>query len=966
MGPNSNTSNNNAETIICWNARHAHPLLQVPVCCVCAEDYAAPNVTDEPDHTSRCAGCSAPEDDVDVLLLLCDYPTNDGATKKTTCDRAFCLDCVAKAEGRHAAAGVVQANDPWHCYVCQPTKRIQKLQRSLDDDNDATATLRHPRTIETALDELEAVEEEKKRCEQELDYNVANKAQQFRSNLLSQTAAAAEMVATTSEELEEQVAEAVQIWQDDWHRHHVRLSDRIARLLDELDADFSLSAAMCYNYIQTGKFDQAQVIADEDDNDDDKEPDWVQAANKVVNKRIKERGMQEPWNPLCREMYKLEFYDDVEELGSTGLEDDDVGSKTVRQGWARNIQLEKELIHAAMQSETRELERRSVHVKQVIDEVQDKELEKPMATERRRDYVVPAKIDMEQHSRRSVEQQSVKKIRTKDSALKRPKKKASPWMPTPNSASHSTPGSDKKPSPCKKSLFPSFTPTTTGSINGRSSHIGGPVVLCETSSTTSNSGEKAIRTIAVSSSLSKKLKSHQVEGVQFMFDNCFSDFAFVKEGDPSRVGGCILAHCMGLGKTLSTIAILHTMMTHPSMLLSNGEFLLKKVLLIVPVNTIANWESEFDAWLRDERHQIVVHNFSEVDAKARGKKVQQWSDYGGVLLISERTFQPEIFSLLKTPDVVCLDEAHTMLKNSSTGIYKKLLLVDTSRKIALTGSPFQNNLNEYFQMVTYVRPGILGQESQFDGDYVTPITLGMPSDATDSQVLMSVQKSMELNQRLLPFVHRKDASVLRQELPPLSQAVLTVRPTNMQTRMYRDYKRQKGSNNFFKYYQDLSTVNNHPGSILCTSKTASDGPDRANNLAAEGSKWWEAICEKLGGYETVKGVMNGYKIVLLLHILAYCEKINDKVLIFALNLNALNYIEEVLALEDWKKHVPSLADKFPEMKLGGWRSGQDYLRIGKGPRPCLGHISGHVAHRPCLFLPHCRWNHRWNRTWKAS
>ena len=77
-------------------------------------------------------------------------------------------------------------------------------------------------------------------------------------------------------------------------------------------------------------------------------------------------------------------------------------------------------------------------------------------------------------------------------------------------------------------------------------------------------------------------------------------------------------------------------------------------------------------------------------------------------------------------------------------------------------------------------------------------------------------------------------------------------------------------------------------------------------------------------------VMNGYKMVLLLHILAYCEQINDKVLIFALNLSTLNYIEEVLALPDWTKHVPSLAAKFPGMKLGGWQNSKDYLRIDGG------------------------------------
>jgi hypothetical protein len=41
----------------------------------------------------------------------------------------------------------------------------------------------------------------------------------------------------------------------------------------------------------------------------------------------------------------------------------------------------------------------------------------------------------------------------------------------------------------------------------------------------------------------------------------------------------------------------------------------------------------------------------------------------------------------------------------------------------------------------------------------------------------------------------------------------------------------------------------------------------------------------------------------------------------------LDFIQDVLALEDWQKHVPSLASSFPNCKAGGWKSGRDFLRI---------------------------------------
>lgn len=58
------------------------------------------------------------------------------------------------------------------------------------------------------------------------------------------------------------------------------------------------------------------------------------------------------------------------------------------------------------------------------------------------------------------------------------------------------------------------------------------------------SDEKRIK---IDENLAKHLKPHQIEGVKFMWDACFGS---LKEMQNAVGGGCILAHCMGLGKTL--------------------------------------------------------------------------------------------------------------------------------------------------------------------------------------------------------------------------------------------------------------------------------------------------------------------------------------------------------------------------------------------------------------------------------
>lgn len=94
-------------------------------------------------------------------------------------------------------------------------------------------------------------------------------------------------------------------------------------------------------------------------------------------------------------------------------------------------------------------------------------------------------------------------------------------------------------------------------------------------------------TISVHPKLVKFLKNHQKEGIKFMYDTCYGSIA----DEVKTESGCILAHCMGLGKTLQLITLLHTLIMHPKQLKT------KKVLVICPKSTIMNWNEEFKKWL---------------------------------------------------------------------------------------------------------------------------------------------------------------------------------------------------------------------------------------------------------------------------------------------------------------------------------------------------------------------------------
>lgn len=95
--------------------------------------------------------------------------------------------------------------------------------------------------------------------------------------------------------------------------------------------------------------------------------------------------------------------------------------------------------------------------------------------------------------------------------------------------------------------------------------------------------------LCVDRKLVKKLKPHQATGVKFMWDACFESLEKMEDGTGS---GCILAHCMGLGKTLQVVTLIHTLLTH------SDQTKVEKVLVICPVSTVLNWCNEFKIWLR--------------------------------------------------------------------------------------------------------------------------------------------------------------------------------------------------------------------------------------------------------------------------------------------------------------------------------------------------------------------------------
>lgn len=114
---------------------------------------------------------------------------------------------------------------------------------------------------------------------------------------------------------------------------------------------------------------------------------------------------------------------------------------------------------------------------------------------------------------------------------------------------------------------------------------------------------KMDKKILVHPEITKHLKKHQVEGIKFMYDCCYGGVDNLEKFPGS---GCILAHCMGLGKTLQLITLLHTVICFP-------QLKTDKVLVICPKSTVMNWKEEIERWLGSIKNtrKIKLFHFPE-------------------------------------------------------------------------------------------------------------------------------------------------------------------------------------------------------------------------------------------------------------------------------------------------------------------------------------------------------------------
>ncbi len=224
--------------------------------------------------------------------------------------------------------------------------------------------------------------------------------------------------------------------------------------------------------------------------------------------------------------------------------------------------------------------------------------------------------------------------------------------------------------------------------------------------------------------------------------------------------GACLADDMGLGKTITLISLhLHR--------LESGASAGGPTLVVCPASLLGNWQSEIQRFAPG----LAVRRFHG------GARSLEGLD-GGFVLTTYGTLRSDPASLAAIEwDLVVADEAQHV-KNSRTSTARALRQVPSRARVALTGTPVENDLTELWSILDWCVPGLLGSRQAFRRVWAAPIESG--AEPT---------KARQFADLIGPFLlrRRKSDPGIAPELPPKTETDHLLGLTREQVVLYEAF-----------------------------------------------------------------------------------------------------------------------------------------------------------------------------------
>lgn len=225
----------------------------------------------------------------------------------------------------------------------------------------------------------------------------------------------------------------------------------------------------------------------------------------------------------------------------------------------------------------------------------------------------------------------------------------------------------------------------------------------------------------------KQLRDYQKEGVKWLTTIYKCDL------------GGILADEMGLGKSIQTISFIKQILKEKKD---------AKIIIVAPTSLIYNWQKEFEKFGSELKYVVVAEN------KIKRKQIFENKEKYNIFITTYGLIRNDNDEYENINFELCIIDEAQAIKNYQAGMTKEIKKIKAKCKIALTGTPVENNTTELWSIFDFIMPGYLNSIIKFREKYNIK--------DVDETALTSLK---ELSNQILPFMLRRKKSEVAKSLP---------------------------------------------------------------------------------------------------------------------------------------------------------------------------------------------------------
>jgi len=314
----------------------------------------------------------------------------------------------------------------------------------------------------------------------------------------------------------------------------------------------------------------------------------------------------------------------------------------------------------------------------------------------------------------------------------------------------------------------------------------------------------ALADIPVPADICATLRPYQERGYSWMYRNMCIGF------------GSIIADDMGLGKTLQVITLLQRIK-------DDGQLNDKRALIIVPTGLVTNWQAELQRFA-PSLTVFIYHGPQRSLKPFTAASVPSGFAAGNpdILLTTYGVLRSDITKLKKLPWCIAIIDEAQNIKNADTAQSKAVRAIPADTHIAMSGTPVENRLSEFWSIMDFCNSGYLGSAKSFKADYANPIQRQgdeqvaerfrritapfiMRRLKTDKTIINDLPDKVEQNE--LALLTESQAALYHETLQSAMQAIEAIEDTDLQSL----FKRQ---GLVLQMILALKQICNHPALFL--------------------------------------------------------------------------------------------------------------------------------------------------------